>query len=70
MGTDKSFRYIGIAHWHVPAFLEGAVIVNGSLSGTTEFDHSQGRHADPTQVAFMVHPNHGMFNYTPFSTDR
>lgn len=70
MGTDKVFHYQGLAHWHVPAFLEGSVIVNGSLSGTSEFDHSQGRYADPAQVAFMVHPKHGMFNYTPFNSDR
>jgi len=70
MGTAKEFDYMGIGHWHVPGFIEGAVIVNGSLSGTTEFDHSVGRHADPCQVAFMVHPKHGVFNWTPFNTDR
>jgi len=70
MGTTKEFDYMGIGHWHVPGFIEGAVIVNGSLSGTTEFDHSVGRHSDPCQVAFMVHPKHGVFNWTPFNTDR
>ncbi len=70
MGTSKEFDYMGLAHWHVPGFVEGCVIINGSLSGTTEFDHSVGRHAEPCQVAFMVHPKHGLFNYTPFNTDR
>ena len=70
MGTDKAFNYMALGHWHVPGFVEGSVIVNGSLSGTTEFDHSVGRHAEPAQVAFMVHPKHGVFNWTPFNTDR
>jgi len=70
MGTDKAFNYMALGHWHVPGFVEGSVIVNGSLSGTSEFDHSVGRHSEPCQVAFMVHPKHGVFNWTPFNTDR
>lgn len=70
MGTDKAFNYMALGHWHVPGFVEGSVIVNGSLSGTSEFDHSVGRHAKPAQVAFMVHPKYGVFNWTPFNTDR
>lgn len=70
MGTEKAFNYMALGHWHVPGFVEESVIVNGSLSGTTEFDHSVGRHARPAQVAFMVHPKHGVFNWTPFNTDR
>ena len=70
MGTSKEFDYMGLGHWHVPGFVEGCVIVNGSLSGTTEFDHSVGRHAEPAQVAFMVHAKHGVFNWTPFNTNR
>lgn len=70
MGTLQEFNYMGLGHWHVPGFVEGCVIVNGSLSGTSEFDHSVGRHAEPAQVAFMVHPKYGVFNWTPFNTDR
>jgi len=70
MGTMQEFDYMGLGHWHVPGFVEGCVIVNGSLSGTSEFDHSVGRHAKPAQVAFMVHPKYGVFNWTPFNTDR
>lgn len=70
MGTLQEFDYMGLGHWHVPGFVEGCVIVNGSLSGTSEFDHSVGRHANPAQVAFMVHPKYGVFNWTPFNTDR
>ena len=66
MNTDAGFDYLSIAHFHVPAIIEMRTIVNGSLSGTTEFDHGQGRHARPAQVAFLVHPKHGIFNWVPF----
>jgi len=66
MNTDKGFDYLSIAHFHCPAIIEMRTLVNGSLSGTTEFDHGQGRHARPSQVAFLVHPKHGVFNWVPF----
>lgn len=61
---DKMFDYLSIGHWHVPAVIGNNILVNGSLTGTTEFDHMQGRHASPAQVSFMVHPKHGMFDWT------
>ncbi len=66
MNTSRGFDYLCIGHFHVPTFLENRIIVNGSLSGTSEFDHACGRHAHPCQVAFLVHPAHGIFNLTPF----
>ena len=66
MFTDKGFHYLGIAHFHTPCFHEGRIIVNASLSGTSEFDHACGRHALPCQIAYMVHPKFGVFNFTPF----
>jgi len=50
------------AHWHTP-FVGPSFryIVNGSLSGTNEFDHSCGRHAPPQQVAALISPKHGLF---------
>lgn len=66
MNTKLGFDYQLIGHFHVPAFVEGQTIINGSLSGTSEFDHSCGRHADAAQVGFMVHPEHGLFNMTAF----
>jgi hypothetical protein len=68
MNTDLGFHYWSIGHFHVPAIIEGNILVNGSLSGTTEFDHSAGRHAEPSQVAFLV-SKHGIFNWVPFSGD-
>jgi hypothetical protein len=66
MRTDKGFDYLSIGHFHVPAFIEGRTLVNGSLSGTSEFDHGQGRYAAPCQIAYFVHKQHGIFNLTPF----
>lgn len=65
MNTEKGFHFQSIGHFHVPAIIEGATFVNGSLSGTSEFDHGQGRHAEPSQVAFLV-GSHGIFNWVPF----
>lgn len=64
------FNYWSIGHWHVPAIVEGEILVNGSLSGTSEYDHSQGRHADPAQVSYMVHPKYGVFDWTAWKFKR
>lgn len=66
MNTDRGFHYQAVGHWHVPAIISGNIIVNGSLPGTNEYAHGTGRHARPTQVAYMVHPKYGVFDYTPF----
>jgi hypothetical protein len=64
MKTKKGFDYQVLGHWHVPAIVAGNIIMNGSLSGTTEFDHISGRHADPAQTSFLVHPKYGYFDFT------
>lgn len=64
--TQGMFDYISMGHWHVPAVISGNILINGSLPGTTEFDHMQGRHAIPSQVSLLVHPKHGMFGWTPW----
>lgn len=66
MNTDKGFEYFSIGHFHTPCYIEGRTIVNGSLSGTSEFDHSCGRHAPPCQVAYLVSERHGIFGFTAF----
>ena len=65
MNTEKGFHYQSIGHFHVPAIIDGDMYVNGSLSGTSEFDHICSRHAEPSQVAFLV-GSHGVFNWVPF----
>ena len=61
---DMMFDYISIGHWHVAGIIEGNILVNGNLPGTTEYDHMSGRHGPPSQVSFMVHPKYGLFNWT------
>jgi hypothetical protein len=66
MRNDLGFDYINIGHWHVASFINGYIVVNGSLCGTSEYDHLAGRYAPPCQVAYLVHPKHGLFNLVPF----
>ena len=68
MNTEKTFHYQSIGHWHVAGIISGNILVNGSLSGTSEYDHAQGRHGAPTQVSFLVHPKYGIFNWTAWRT--
>jgi len=49
-------------HWHVAA-VGPFGIINGSLCGTTEYDAAVGRFAPPSQVSFLLHPRHGIFNW-------
>jgi hypothetical protein len=58
------------AHWHTP-FVGPSFryLVNGSLSGTNEFDHSCGRHAPPQQVAALISPKHGLFGPVAWRLD-
>jgi predicted phosphodiesterase len=67
MNTNQDFDFLAIGHFHTPNIIEGRSLINGSLSGTSEYDHTAGRHAAPSQVAFFVHPHHGIFNWTAFT---
>jgi hypothetical protein len=60
----KSFHYWSIGHWHVAGVVSEIILVNGALTGTTEYDHSFGRHARPAQVSYLVHPKYGIFDWT------
>jgi hypothetical protein len=66
---ETGFDYYGIGHFHVEAIIESDTIVNGALTGTTELDHGCGRYAKPCQVAYLVHPSHGLFNFVPFRAE-
>lgn len=68
MRTDLGFDYLSIGHWHVPSVLEDSIFINGSLSGTSEYDHGAGRHARPSQVSFLVHPRYGYFNFVAWKS--
>ena len=52
-----------MGHWHAP--LEHPHYwIGGSVSGTDAYDHKNGRHADPQQVSWFVHPKWGEFDRT------
>jgi hypothetical protein len=64
---EIGFDFVSCGHWHVPGVVSGNILINGSLTGTDEFDHGCGRHAPSAQVSFLVHPNHKIFNWTPWT---
>ena len=54
-----------IGHFHTP-FDSNLYCCGGSLSGTSAYDHQAGRHANPSQSAWMVHSVHKEFNRINF----
>ena len=62
----KNFDKVIMGHFHQPLWTTD-YIINGSLSGTSEFDHALGRHSQPAQVAFLVHPKYGEMNRIEFN---
>jgi hypothetical protein len=63
METDKHFDKIIIGHFHT-ALNHEHWLIGGSLTGTNEFDHKEGRHSKPHQSAWMVHAKHGEFDFS------
>jgi len=68
MNTHRTFHYMCLGHFHVPSWVGGNILINGSLSGTSEYDHAAGRRSEPAQIAFLVHPEWGFFNLVAFKT--
>jgi hypothetical protein len=60
MTPDKHFDKIVIGHFHT-ALNHEHWLIGGSLTGTNEFDHKEGRHSHPHQTAWFIHPKHGEF---------
>ena len=56
-------RYV-FGHWHTPVDLP-LYMASGSVSGTDANDHQQGRHAKPSQSAWLVNQK-GEFDRTNF----
>jgi hypothetical protein len=63
LAPEKHFDKIVIGHFHT-ALNHEHWLIGGSLSGTTEFDHKEGRHSRPHQTSWFVHPKHGEFDWT------
>lgn len=63
---EVGFHKYVFGHWHVPIDLP-LYMAAGSVSGTTAYDHKQGRHSKPSQSAWMVHSKYAEFDRTNFS---
>ena len=57
------FDKIIMGHWHAP-LAHPYYWIGGSVSGTSTYDHQAGRHAEPQQVSWFVHPKWGEFDRT------
>lgn len=66
---DQSFTKMVFGHYHT-ATNEKDWQLGGSLSGTSAFDHSCGRHSKPHQTSWFVHPGHGEFDWTRWWLDQ
>lgn len=60
MDSSKHFDKIVIGHFHT-ALNHEHWMIGGSLTGTNEHDHKEGRHSRPHQTSWMIHPKHGEF---------
>ena len=65
MAHEIGFDKIIHGHFHTP-FDHTLYMCGGSVSGTDAYDHKNGRHAEPSQSAWAVHPKYGEFNRTNF----
>jgi hypothetical protein len=66
-GPDvRKFHRVILGHWHAP-MSHPWFWISGSVQGTDAYDHKNGRHAEPSQAAWMVHPKHGEFDRTDFT---
>ncbi len=62
---EAKFDKMVFGHWHA-ANEDLYWSLGGSVSGTDAYDHDQGRHADPHQTSWLVHPKHGEFDRTVY----
>lgn len=68
MPEHRHFHKIVIGHFHT-GLDHPDWFVGGSLSGTDENDHKQGRHMPAHQTSWVVHPEHGEFGFTRWFLD-
>lgn len=61
----KRFHKMILGHWHAP-LAHPWYWIGGSASGTSAYDHRQGRRAYPSQVAWLVHPKKEEFDRIEF----
>jgi hypothetical protein len=59
MMKSIGFHKFVFGHYHTPINTP-QYSCSGSVQGTDAYDHQNGRHADPSQSAWMIHPDKGM----------
>lgn len=64
--NEIGFHKLHFAHFHQPMD-HPLYSANGSTQGTDAYDHKDGRHADPSQSSWLIHPSHGEFDRTNFN---
>ena len=62
---DIGFQKYVFGHFHT-YFETDMYSCCPSVSGTDAYDHQNGRHGDPGQSAWLVHPTYGEFNWINF----
>ena len=63
--VKSGFDKIIIQHFHTPLNTQ-YYMVGGSLSGTSEYDHTCGRYSIPCQCAWLLSSKFGEFNWCSF----
>jgi len=66
MAREIGFHKYVFGHFHTP-FNSTLYSCSGSVSGTDAYDHINGRHANPSQSSWLVHPRYGEFNRIDFN---
>jgi len=63
---EVGFHKLVMGHLHID-MTHPNYIITGSPQGTDAYDHKNGRHGDPSQSMWFVHPVHGEFGRVPFN---
>lgn len=63
---EIGFHKYVFGHWHTP-FDHPLYSCCGAVQGTDAYDHKSGRHAEPSQTSWMVHPKWGEFDRINFN---
>jgi len=60
------FHRFLFGHWHIN-FKHPRYVCCGTPKGTDAFDHRSGRHCNPMQWGWRIHPEHGEQNWNDFN---
>jgi hypothetical protein len=60
------FHKFVFGHWHIN-FKHPRYVCCGTPKGTDAYDHKDGRHCEPMQLGWRIHPKHGEQNWMDFT---